>query len=109
MTDIFRPRFEPAASIYDAFQAEAAKRKGRRAEEWIEAERGAVLRAACEQAQRLGLREPGWAEVVSAEACACGHVDYGAKWALGVADAMRMRNAPEVSKPGAARNCAGPR
>lgn len=46
MHDVFRPRMEPHRSIYDAFQDEAAKRKGRPFEEWSRAEMNAVHQAA---------------------------------------------------------------
>lgn len=88
--DPFRPYRESARSIYDAFQAEAANRKGRSIEEWMEAERQAVYREAMHQAGILGLRAPSIEEVVRAECCAAGSVDYGAKWAYGVVEAMLM-------------------
>lgn len=87
--DVFRPRHEPARSIYDAFQAEAENRRRRTAEEWAHAERSAVLHAATAAAARMGLRAPTMAEVEYAERGALGHIDYGAKWAYGVAEAMR--------------------
>ena len=88
MRDIFQPRREPARSIYEAFQAEAEKRPGRSFEEWQAAERDAVYREAAHQARKLGLRCPTIDEVVSAEQSACGHADYGAKWAYRVTEAM---------------------
>lgn len=91
MPDIFRPRHDPARSIYDAFQCEADKRKGRTVEEWMTAEREAVFREATHQAQKLGLRPPTIAEIISAENYASGSADYGAKWAYGVAEAMRRQ------------------
>jgi len=89
MRDIFQPRHEPAKSIYDAFQTEAAKRQGRSVEEWQAAERDAVYREAVHQAQKLGLRVPSIDDVVSAERYASGSVDYGAKWAYGVTEVIR--------------------
>ncbi|WDD90274.1 hypothetical protein Bsp3421_000097 (plasmid) [Burkholderia sp. FERM BP-3421] len=89
MQDIFEPRREPARSIYHAFQAEATKRKGRSVDEWLAAERDAVFREAALQAQRLGLRVPTMDDVVSGERYAVGSVDYGAKWAYCVVEAMR--------------------
>jgi hypothetical protein len=89
MDDIFEPRREPARSIYLAFQAEATKRKGRSVNEWLTAEREAVFRESAHQAQMLGLRVPSMDEIVSAERYATGSVDYGAKWAYCVVDAMR--------------------
>jgi hypothetical protein len=92
MQDIFKPRHEPARSIYDAFQAEATKRKGRSYEEWTTAEREAVLREATAKAQQMGLRVPTMDEVVKAERSAMGHVDYGAKWAYRVTEEMKGSN-----------------
>jgi hypothetical protein len=93
--DFFRPRTEPARSLYDAFQEEAKKRKGRSFEEWNRAEINAVWYAARDYAQQHGLRIPYLDEVVSEERSACGHIDYGMKWAYGVAAAMRQ---PEHGK-----------
>jgi len=90
MTDVYQPGAEPARSIYDAFQSEAKKRGGRKPEVWIAAERDAVLQEAVRQAEKLGLRAPTVQEVMRAEVSACGHVDYGSKWALRVAEAMRQ-------------------
>lgn len=89
MQDMFEPRHEPARSLYHAFQSEATKRKERSIDEWLAAEREAVFREATHQAQRLGLRVPTMEEIVSAERYAAGSVDYGAKWAYGVVEAMR--------------------
>ncbi len=94
--DFFRPTSEPARSIYDAFVAESAKRKGKPLEDWIAGERMAVLNAAVVAAQRLGLRAPTIAEVELSERCACGHSDYGAKWAYGVARAMHSSTTQSV-------------
>lgn len=91
MRDIFQPKHEPARSIYSAFQNEAKKRKGRSVEEWLTAERGAVLREATTQAIQMGLRAPTMYEVVRAERYATGLIDYGAKWAYGVVEAMRKK------------------
>lgn len=89
MPDIFQPRTEPAKSIYEAFQVEAALRGGRRLDEWQAAERNAVHREAAIQAQKLGLPAPTMAEVEQAERYAFGSIDYGSKWATGLANAMR--------------------
>lgn len=89
MHDIFKPHHEPARGIYEAFQIEATKRSGRDAEDWIREERDVVFREAAHQAQRLSLRAPTMDEVVAAERYAMGSADYGAKWAYGVAEAMR--------------------
>jgi hypothetical protein len=63
MHDVFQPRHEPARSIYNTFQTEARCRKGRSVEEWMAAEREAVMREATHQAARLGLRVPTMDEV----------------------------------------------
>lgn len=78
--DPFEPRHEPARSIYLAFQAEATKRKDRPFEEWVKAEREAVLRECALHAHKLGLRAPTMDEVTAAERYAMGSIDYGAKW-----------------------------
>ncbi|HDR8983193.1 hypothetical protein QZM46_07595 [Burkholderia vietnamiensis] len=88
MQDIFEPKREPARSIYNAFQAEAMKRKGRHVEEWIVAEREAVFREATQQAQRFGLRVPSINEIEQAERYATGSIDYGAKWAYAIVEMM---------------------
>jgi hypothetical protein len=89
MRDIFEPLHEPAKSIYLAFQAEAAKRKGRALDEWIKAEREAVFRVCAQQAQKLGLRVPTMEDVASAERYARGSADYGAKWAYQLVKLMK--------------------
>lgn len=90
MKDVFQPRTEPAKSIYEAFQTEAAIRGGRSTEEWQLAERNAVHREATLQAQKLGLVAPTMAEVERAERHALGSIDYGSKWASSLASGMRM-------------------
>lgn len=60
MDDIFKPRQEPARSIYQAFQLEAGKRRGRSIEEWIAAEEDAVLREGVIQAVSHGLNLQLW-------------------------------------------------
>ena len=87
-TDIFRPRTEPARTLYDAFHTEAEHRAGRSIEDWITAERKAVWRAARDYAQQFGLQVPTLADVERAESSAKGHCDYGAKWAYYLADVM---------------------
>jgi len=90
MKDIFQPRSEPAKSIYEAFQIEAAMRNDRSLDEWQLAERNAVQREAAMQAHKLGLRVPTMEQVERAERYAFGSIDYGCKWALGVVNAMRQ-------------------
>jgi len=89
MRDIFEPRNEPAKSIYLAFQAETAKRKGRSVDEWTSAEREAVYRESVRQAQKLGLHAPTIDEVAAAERYAMGSADYGAKWAYQLLRVMK--------------------
>lgn len=89
MSDVFEPRTEPAKSIYRAFQAEATKRKGRRVEEWVKAERDAVHRECMHQAQKLGLVAPTMEDVAAAERYAMGSIDYGAKWAYQLVRVMK--------------------
>jgi hypothetical protein len=95
MKDVFRPRTDPARLLYDAFQAEAEKRPGRPVEFSVLSERAAVWRAARDYAQQHGLRVPTLVEVEKAERLAMGHVDYGAKWAYGVAELL----GPESKEP----------
>ena len=87
--NIFRPKREPERTLYDAFQAESEKRSNRRLEEWLIAEVHAVWRAARDYAKAHNLRVPTLEDVEAAERSAYGHIDYGAKWALYVADYMR--------------------
>jgi hypothetical protein len=87
------PRMEPAKSIYNAFQAEAAKRNGRSVAQWTAAESVAVLDAATRQARLLGLRAPTAEVVATAEVTARGHIDYGSKWAIHLAHWMRAQQA----------------
>ena len=90
MKDFLRPRTEPARSIYDSFQKAAVMRNRRTYEQSVLEERKAVLREATKQAKILGMRTPKMYEVINADLSAMGHSDYGAKWAIGVADMMRQ-------------------
>jgi len=85
--DSMRPRKQPAQTIYDAFQAEASKRPGREYDEWVVAEREAVLRASVEYAACHGLRVPTREFIQEAEEMAFG-ADYGAKLARIIAEYM---------------------
>ena len=87
--DPFQSRHEPARTIYEAFQAEAAHRRQREVDVWIRAERDVVHSTAAQLASEYGLRSPSIAEVEAAECRARGHIDYGLKWALYVVEAMR--------------------
>lgn len=91
--DPFRPREGAALAIYDAFQAEAAKRKTRPGLTWIETERDAVHAAAAEQARHHGWPAPSLQLIERAEISARGHCDYGSKWAHYIVDAMRREAA----------------
>lgn len=88
ISDIFRPKREPARSIYDAFQNEASKRATRPLHEAFEAESHAVWQAARAAAAKHGLREPTLAEVDDACTYASGSIDFGAKWAYAIVDVM---------------------
>lgn len=85
MSDIWRPTSEPARAIYDVIRAETTKRPERSVDEWLEAETKAVWSAACAYAQEQGLPVPTLSQIQSAERSACGHTDYYAQWAYGVA------------------------
>lgn len=86
---IFRPKREPERTLYDAFQTESEKRPDRTINVWIDSERRAVWNAAKAYALEHDMRVPLLAEVQICENAALGHVDYGAKWALYVAEYMR--------------------
>lgn len=88
--DPFRPRREPARSIYEAFQAEATHRRSRSVDDWIRGERDTVQSTAARLAPSFGLRPPTTDEVEIAERLARGHIDYGLKWALYVVEAMHQ-------------------
>lgn len=75
-------------ALHAALTAEAALRRGRSFEEWSMAEAQAVWNAARDFAQQHDLRVPLLAEVVRVERQACGHCDYGSKWALYVVQLM---------------------
>ncbi|MGV1121211.1 MULTISPECIES: hypothetical protein [Xanthomonas translucens group] len=95
--DPYRPSSEPAMSIYDAFQDEAAKRKGRDVAEWIKAERDAVYRAAMLAFERAGLPAPTMDEVELAERYARGSSDYGSKWSYTIISCVRNRMRSQAS------------
>lgn len=92
MTDIFRPTIQPIRRIYDAFQDEAKNRGGKRTEEWMENERKRVWREARDFCQEKGLKFPTLDQVIDAEMSACGHVDYGSKWACRVSEYIDKLN-----------------
>ena len=96
---IFRPKTEPARTLYDAFQAESLKRPDRMLDVWIALEQYAVWNAAKAYALKHDMRTPTLAEVQIRKRAALGHVDYGAKWAIYVAEYMRKgeKNEPTNS------------
>jgi hypothetical protein len=87
MRDIFRPKNEPARSIYDAFQKEAQHRDT--CSDWIKNERRAVYKAVVDCAQKYGLKVPTMEDVVKGENLALGHTDYGAKWTYYLVNIMK--------------------
>ncbi len=87
--DVFEPVNEPARTLYLTFQEEAALRKGRPVEVWTRREVEVVFEKAQELAASMGLRAPSLEEVEALERYARGSVDYGAKWAHRIAEAMR--------------------
>ena len=88
MRDDFRPRHEPARTIYDALLREAEHRNRRTHKEWLEAETQAVWKAARDYAQQHSLRVPTIADVHSADRQGCGHIDYAVKVAYALASTM---------------------
>lgn len=92
--DVFRPRIEPHRSIYDAFQAEASKRRERPVEVWIKAEIDAVYQAALQAAQNpvYRLRPPTMEATIAAERYARGSADYALKWVCELVRSMQPIN-----------------
>jgi len=89
MKDLFRPRTEPARTIYDAFQLESLKRKESNDPKiWIENERQVVFSVAKKYAETHNLVTPTIDQVTLAKRSAQGHIDYAAKWAYGIVDFM---------------------
>lgn len=88
---MFEPTTEPAKSLYLALIKEMDLRKTRGGFAWIDAERAAIFNCGVDLAQKLNLRAPTLEEVTRAENCACGHTDYAAKFAYGVAEFMVPR------------------
>ena len=97
LRDLFRPTTQPAQRIYDAFQDEASKRDGRSVRQWMDCELHRVWEEAKNYAQENDLIPPTSQDVIRAEQSACGHVDYGAKWAYGVARLFTPKS--ESSQP----------
>lgn len=88
---IFRPRFDPARSIYDALVAEQQHREGRSIEEWAAAERDAVLRATNDYATKHGKNLVTAKDVKCAEISASGHIGYSTQFAHRIVDFMEQR------------------
>lgn len=109
LRDVFRPRTDPARAIYDAFQDEAEHRKGRTVEQWLAAEIDAVHREATRQAEKFGLAAPTTEMVRSAEVYASGSVDYGAKWAYTLVEAMHRASKAASAAPRPATRPPAPR
>lgn len=82
--NLFHPHVEPAGAIYDSIIQEAKKRREKECAQWIKDERLNVWTFARDYAQQHGLTVPTMAEIEAEERQACGHVDYAAKWAIGV-------------------------
>ena len=89
MEDMFRPRSEPARTIYDAFDLESRFRKGRSVEQWKTRELNAVASATRAYCDKHGFFPPTLDEIIEASEQASGHVDYCAKWAFGIADRLK--------------------
>jgi len=69
------------------FELEAAKRDKSPGLEWIDHERRAMTLHVLDEFRYRGLNPVGVREAVQrAEDSACGHSDYGKKWAIGCAD-----------------------
>lgn len=92
MHDVFRPRMEPHRSIYDAFQAEASKRRERSVGDWMKAEIEAVYQAALQASQNPAhkLRAPTMEATIAAERYARGSADYGLKWVCELVRSMQI-------------------
>ena len=95
MEDMFRPTTEPARTIYDAFLCESKKRKGRTPDQWRTCELNAVGQAVSKWARNNGYVPPTLEDVQRASDHAAGHVDYGSKWALEVADSLALIDSTE--------------
>ena len=91
---MFRPAAEPARSIFDRWYAESRLREDRSVEEWVQRERMVVEAAAKDAAARMGVLAPSREAIERAEVSAMGHVDYGAKWAIRVADLLLRADRP---------------
>lgn len=80
----FRPHHEPAIRFYDSILKEAKLRKEREGLEWIEMELKRMHQEAATYAKENNLVAPTLDDIKRAEAYACGHTGYAAKWAYKV-------------------------
>ena len=87
--DIFRPHYQPAQRIYDAFQDESKKRNSRALKEWQEKEILRVWKEARDYALEKDLNIVSIEQVKDCELCARGHCDYGSKWAYKISELMK--------------------
>jgi len=92
MSDMFTPKHQPAKKIYEAFMEEAKNRSFFSVDEWIANERIAVLKAANKYCVENNLKQVTVEEVMKAENNAYGHSDYAAKFAIGVAEIIFLKN-----------------
>jgi hypothetical protein len=79
----YRPVFD---AIRAKLNAETQKRGGRTVEEWILAEREAVMREVNRQRYLLAYKPVGISQIERAERLAVGHSDYVSKFAHAAAD-----------------------
>lgn len=88
--DIFRPRSEPARTIYDVWVKTAKHRELDK--NWIQSERLSVLLAAQAYATKYNLPVPTIEDIERAEIYAVGSATFGADWARKVADIMEGKS-----------------
>jgi hypothetical protein len=84
--------------LYDAFQAEAAKRTGRTVAQWQDAEERAVWAVARDYAEQFDLVAPTMDDVKRASTYASGSIDYGAKWAYAIEKLMVPLESMEIER-----------
>ena len=90
MTDPFRPRTQPARSIYDLYRWRRANGEGEQAHVDL------MLAVAREAALKFGYPAPTFTEVADAERLAVGHTDYLHKWVCAIV--FSMHKAREVKR-----------
>ena len=89
--DHFRPRNEPARTIYDAIMKAGEAWSDDSPDGWEKTIQLAVWTAARDYAQQTGLRVLTMEEIREAEWTALGHVDYSAKFAYRVRDLLASK------------------